>query len=144
VTYKDIHKKYGERALKVLRAIAEDVRKKTGLTVEDPADWSIDEFHWGMDVKYGKGEEDRIDVTLHVCESNSSDGSKGGVTFRIDAVDYGGELVGGFSPYNYTEEVWVPRRDEQAVEERFKLFEEHGISGWPETIKDFLELRRSA
>jgi len=67
-------------------------------------------------------EEDACDIYITILESEESDGSKGGVAFSLDIVDYGGSSVGGLTPYNYSGELWVPRNDPAAVQERWEEF----------------------
>lgn len=38
--------------------------------------------------------------------------------------EVGGAIVGGLTPFNYTEQVWVPRSNPEAVEERFRIMED--------------------
>lgn len=36
----------------------------------------------------------------------------------------GGVIIGGLTPYNYSDRLWVSRKDPEAVEERWDLFED--------------------
>jgi hypothetical protein len=42
-----------------------------------------------------------------------------GLTFRLDVVEYGGRIICGYTPYNYTEKCWVDANDAEAVKTRW-------------------------
>lgn len=65
-----------------------------------------------------------FDVTITLEEARSYGDDLGGVGFGLDIVEYGGLLIGGVRPYNYTPEVWVPVDDEGAVAERWAFIDE--------------------
>ncbi len=52
---------------------------------------------------------------------------------------YGGRIIGGFCPYNYSEDVWVKASDRTAVYERFELFK-NGCD--PLAVVSLIEERR--
>jgi hypothetical protein len=121
MTPEAIKGKYEQRILAVLSRIAETLRE-AGYTVNDPIDLSCDQYCWSLLV-HGDGDEDTIDISFIICESEEYDGEKGGVNFMLDIVEWGGRMLGGLTPFNYTDRCWVDRCDEGAVEERFAIFE---------------------
>jgi hypothetical protein len=122
MTPEAIKGKYEQRILAVLNRIAETLRK-AGYTVDDPVDLSCDQYSWLLLV-HGDGDQDTIDISFKICESEQYDGEEGGVNFALDIVEWGGRILGGLTPFNYTDRCWVDRSDEEAVEERFAIFEE--------------------
>jgi len=133
MTPKQIAKRYKRRIYAVLNAIATTLRN-AGYLVDEPCDLSCDTdyrftftVHRDGDINEF-GPED-IDVTLEVCPSEEFDGEVGGVNFSLSVVQVGGRILGGLTPYNYTPQVWVSRKDKQAIEERFSIFEEADPDG---------------
>ena len=132
MTSEEIKDKYEKRILLILNGIAEGLREC------EEHDWKVgaineihdDEYKWGMLVSLSDEDpreldEDDIDVSFAILESEHNDGQEGGVSFSIEAVTVGGSQVARLCPYNYTSDVWVDRTDADAVEERFNLI--HGV-----------------
>jgi len=120
-----IVQKYDERAFALLRRIAEAFPLPHDVPVmmqDDDYRWSFCVFREGVQPTFASY-EDCIDVTLKLEESVEHDGTYDGITFRIDSVHAGGRIVGGFAPYNYSDEVWVDLTNAEAVEVRFRLVE---------------------
>jgi len=117
-----IKEKYEPRALAVLNSIRQELTD-AGYESDEPFDLSDDCARWVLVIKPGEGREEAIDITLEFTESEECDGTKGGITFRVDVVCEGGRMLGGLTPYNYTEAVWVKRNDPEAVEDRFAIIE---------------------
>ena len=134
-----VAEKYGERAMAVLQKLA-DALAEAGHLVDAPAEMHCDDFRWGfaihVDGDVEELAEEDIDVTLQICDSEDYDGTDEGIAFRVDAVEVGGSIVGGFAPYNYTDRCWVDPNDEDAVEERFTLIEEADPASFVEMIGD--------
>ena len=78
---------------------------------------SSDEYWWSLlaDVDGVK-----VDVSFKICESEQYDGEKGGVNFSVDVVEFGGRILGGLTPFNYSDACWVDRRDADAIENASK------------------------
>lgn len=123
MTDEQLYKKYGSRILAILNAIREAAINE-GFECDEPWEMSDEEFEWWMLIKRGDDENENIDVRITILESEVNDGEKGGVNFSLQVNKYGGQMVGRCTPYNYTDDVWVSRRDYAAVEERFKMFEQ--------------------
>lgn len=127
--------RYHERAIKLLKQIAQEVEVSyPNLSVSGPVtlqdSWSI--------IVRPKGADETIDITLQVCDSEECDGTENGVNFSISVVTEGGKILGGLTPYNYTDSVWVSRDDEEAVETRFNLLRSQALDydfGWLITRK---------
>lgn len=119
-----ISKKYEERIVKVLERI-QSVINDNDMHTDAVTEMSGDEYWWSLCVWPAEDKEadQMVEVALKITESIEYDGSEDGVSFAIDIVGNGGEMIGGLSPYNYTEQCWVNCEDEKAVEERFKLIE---------------------
>jgi hypothetical protein len=77
-----------------------------------------------------------IDFQFIITESEYWDGTTGGVSFKIDINTVGGQMLGGFTPFNYSDNVWVSRSNKSAIRERFKLMEEASIDGIPAMLHE--------
>ena len=64
-----------------------------------------------------------IDISFEMLDAVDYDGTENGMSFFVNMVEYGGRIVGGFHPYNYTDMCWVDPRDSSAVERRWDIFE---------------------
>jgi hypothetical protein len=140
---RDVKDKYEPRALALLGKLADKI-KEIGYHAEAPIDMSDDTFKWSFIASIDKDPtEDGYDyheddtgfyVRLEIVEKVENEGTDGddsdfGLTFNIDAVSVGGNILGGFSPYNFTPAVWVDSRDADAVEARFELMERMDFDG---------------
>ncbi len=115
-----IKRKYQKRILGLMNRIADTLRE-AGYEVEGPWDMTCDEYWWSLlaDVDGVK-----VDVSFKICESEQYDGENGGVNFAVDVVEFGGRILGGLTPFNYTDACWVARSDKDAIEERFAIMEQ--------------------
>jgi hypothetical protein len=127
-----IKKKYQKRIIGILERIA-DVLRAAGFDVEGPWDLSSDDYCWSLlaDVDGVK-----VDVSFKICESEQYDGEKGGVNFALDIVEEGGRIIGGLTPFNYTDRCWVSRKDKHSVEERFRILEQADEGDIPPLLKE--------
>lgn len=115
---------YKPKALKVLGEIATAARAR-GFVCEDPFDMSDEEYRWSLLIQEkGADSNSGVDVTLTIAESNVHDGEGDGVNFMLDLTEYGGRIVGGVAPYNFTSDVWVEMVDTDAVARRWGIFME--------------------
>lgn len=126
-----IKNKYEKRIMAILVRIA-DVLRAAGFRVEGPWDLSSDDYWWAM---LADVEGVKVDVSFKICESEQCDGVKGGVNFALDIVEEGGRIIGGLTPFNYTDRCWVSRKDRQAIEERFRILEQAGENDIPPLLK---------
>jgi hypothetical protein len=126
-TPEQINEKFEPRIRKILAGIAEAL-KEDGWKVGEVCDMSCDEYRYAIlasqyDEDPSELREGDVDITFEICESEHCDGSEDGCNFAIQVVKVGGEIVGGLTPYNYTQDVWVPRVNDEAVEARFTILE---------------------
>jgi len=109
----------------------EQVRKEAkarGYECDEPYDMTDEYLRWNVFVcPAGKTmeDEDGIDVELCAHTSEAYEGEKGGVNFSLGLCHYGGEIVGGYAPHNYTPACWVPIEDKEAIRDRWNLFDAH-------------------
>lgn len=115
-----IKRKYQKRILGILNAIAEDLREE-GYEPEEPLDMECDGYSWMMAVDVSGT---KVDISLKICESEHYDDSKYGVNFSVDLVTEEGRILGGLTPYNYSDNCWVSRKDADAIEARFRIIEQ--------------------
>jgi|SRR5581483_11367754 len=84
--------------------------------------------------------ENRLDVRFSIWDSGDADdgiyGKHG--NFILDIVEEGGAIVGGFSPENYTERVWVDYTDNAEWDHR-RRFVTMGFGGVAALIEKWLE-----
>src|SRR6266478_1460728 len=106
MTVLGIKRKYKNRILAILNRIAE-VLRQAGCDVEGPWDLSGDDYRWEL-------QANNIDISITICESETYDGEPNGINFALDIVEEGGRILGGLTPYNYTDAVWVSRSDSEA------------------------------
>jgi hypothetical protein len=118
-----IKRKYVKRIRAILNAIKASL-VEAGLEVEGPYDMTADDYCWSLIATYGPGENDKADVSFRIFESQEYDGSDEGINFGIDVVEFGGRILGGLTPYNYTPDVWVDLNDTEGIEERFRIIEQ--------------------
>jgi len=118
-----IKRKYVKRIRAILNAIKASL-VEAGFKVEGPHDMTADEYWWSLLVTYGPGENDKADVSFRFFESQEYDGSDEGINFGVDIVEFGGRILGGLTPYNYTPDVWVDPNDSEGIEERFRIIEQ--------------------
>lgn len=118
-----------------------DAMRAAGLPAEDPVSMHDDAYRWTFrvwanDATRLEDDYDRCaDVTLELAEARDYDREDGyGFNFGLSIVAYGGEILGGFEPYNFTPEVWVDARDSEAVADRWAMFDQLDLNELPETI----------
>jgi hypothetical protein len=70
-------------------------------------------------------EEKSIDISYEVAFQCEYEGpaEATGLNFSCSVVESGGRIVGGLTPFNYTDQVWVDMGDEDAVRERWQLLD---------------------
>lgn len=133
-----IYKKYGPKAIDLLCQVR-DVCREAGLVTDgEPTDISADEYRWTLRVwRRGFTDIDNcIDVSVEIGEAGAYDSEESyGITFALNIVEYGGRILGGLTPYNYTNLCWVDSRDADAVAERWKDLAEADISEIPYLIE---------
>ena len=109
VKWETVRKRYGKRIKAKAFALADELRKQ-GFKVEDPFEMDCDSYSWQMLVTHDEWfpeVEQGVDVSIEIVDSHDYEGFDGGYTFCLDIVEYGGRILGGCAPYNYTEKCWV-------------------------------------
>jgi hypothetical protein len=136
---------------KIVRMLEEigEAFTENGYLVEGPFEMTDEEPAWSINV-YPPGseaspEQDFVDVTIHIAISEVRDGEPNGMSFLLDTVHYGGQIIGGFAPFNYTPQVWVARDEKEEVDERWHIFDE-GVSpeAVVESVKSFYARRKKS
>lgn len=118
-----LSKKYLPKMRSFIKAVCK-AAKGSGFVCTEITDVSDDTYGVGV-VIYPKGKtvEDGVDVTVDMPESAVAGDEPGGLNFRVNIVGYDGVVVGGLTPYNYTQDVWVAMDDDKAVAERWSVFD---------------------
>lgn len=142
----EIKDKYAARIAALLDAVIADIREEDeSLVISEIYDMHCDDFRWTFnvhragDIDAAEDEPQGADVTFVICESEEYDGEQNGVNFAVEIVGVGGEIVGGITPYNYTDRCWVSRGDADAVEERFQLVERAPTSDAALLVVEFVK-----
>jgi hypothetical protein len=120
-----------------------DTCNAAGLLAEEPFDMSGDDYKWSMRVwrsqaARDEGDDDNcVDVSVEIAESREYDGENDyGINFGIDIVEWGGRILGGLTPFNYTAECWVDARDDDAVSDRWQIIEDADPGEIPPLIRE--------
>lgn len=87
------------------------------------------------------GEPDELDVEIVAQLMDSMDWAniRGGASFNVNVLSYGGELVGGFTPFLFADSQWVPIIDEAQIEARMKLLEEQEPFGMVKLLQKWVK-----
>lgn len=136
-TLDNLKEQIAPEALALLRRVR-DVCRAEGLATDDePFDMCCDTFRWSMVVyrTANRDAEGSIDVSLEIAEEREYEGEGFGVNFGMDIVEWGGRILGGLCPYNYTERCWVDARRWNDVRERWALVRDSDISSIPDLIR---------
>lgn len=142
MTPEEIKTKYEQRIIAILNSIRKELTQDDLLSCSYPDDMTCDDYRWSMYVQTPEQiekqiEDEGVDISFLICESENWDGEENGVNFCIDIVGYGGEIIGGLHPFNYTEQVWVSRDNEEAIEERFSLMEQADCFVGVELVREY-------
>lgn len=105
-------------------------------------------------VRAGEQIEDfGIDVRFDLVDAYDYDGlepgdPEWGVNVSVDVVGYDGEMLGGLTPYNYSDRVWT--NDEQELQERLNFLDPSELVSFlfnqaiPDYLKSSLDVRGAA
>ena len=157
MTPEQLKDRYGERIVANLNGIRIELLNEyigEGETIHVEKPWLMDGdgFSWWMLVQTESQKErsdedssdlDGIDIRFDICESEEYDGTENGVNFSVDITTVGGEIIGGMTPFNYTDDCWVSRDDEGAIEERFSIMERADPVGCANLIIEWLKKGQS-
>lgn len=134
MTSEEIKTKYEENILQILSNISDCLADENeGWKIGAINEMHDDEYKWGMLISKSDEDpieldDDDIDISFTILESEHNDGEEKGISFSIEAVTVGGSQVARLAPYNYTSDVWVDREDSERVDRRFKLVQNVDIS----------------
>lgn len=134
-----LHDAYEGPALDMLSRVRVIVQAAGYYTPLPPCDVSDDDYRWMLRIWPSAAEAlwfvNGIDVVLEIVEERAYEDEEGfGVTFGLDITREGGEILGQFQPFNFTEDVWVSALDPSAVMERWQIFASADLSKIPELI----------
>ena len=122
--WEELIKTYGPK----LKAVATNVYnelKARDWEVSEPCEMNYDTYSWNLQY-FPLGQTDidsSIDISFEMLDAVDYGGTENGMSFVVNMVEYGGRIVGGFHPYNYTDMCWVDPRNNSAVECRWDIFE---------------------
>lgn len=134
--------RYGHKMRGLLERIAAAC-EENGVYCGKPFDMSGDDYKWSMMAWRTRSDrmaniaERGIDISVEIAESRSYDNElPTGINFGLDIVEWGGRILGGFTPHNYTDRVWVDARDREAVSDRWEMFGHVDLDEIPTLIKE--------
>lgn len=137
----EIAKEYEPRILALLESMRGALQEEECLSVSEPSE--LGDYRWSILVqRVGATQDlhnDDVDVSVQICESEEYDGSENGVNFAVDVVTVGGAILGGLTPYNYTDQCWVSRDDSDAVAERFDCIADADLGGLCDLVWDHFD-----
>lgn len=129
-----IERRYRRRIETFMGRIEKELESR-GLDAGPAYTMHDEEFTWeltccpkGVSFKQAQENDEFVDVRFQISESLASGDGLEGINFSIEATSYGGKMLGGLTPHNYTPQVWVPVTDKEAIEERFHLIESSDIN----------------
>lgn len=139
-----IHTKYKARMLAFLKRIGKAC-KKLGIKADAPFEMADDEYAYWMTVRYpGADQDDSLDMQLYLVDSLAREGSLDGVSFSLMSAMYSGVIDGpSLSPSNYTEGLWIPVTDAEAIKERWQIFEDADPEEAAQLAKEALDKHTS-
>lgn len=122
IKWETMCKRYGKRMLAAMKELHESL--KEDVPASNPGEpWVMDaDDYWVILTCKPEGKEG-FDISFRLDDSNEYEGEPGGYQFSIELVEYGGRILGGFSPYNYTPKVWCTNFKD--IDERFQLVYEN-------------------
>jgi hypothetical protein len=103
-----------------------------GIPCTDVHDMSDDYFRFTFSTTHANGlvSDGDVDFTLEIAEAASyGDEPTYGVNFGLDIVEYGGRVLGGLQPFNFTDACWVDATDADALRARWQYFEDASVDG---------------
>ena len=125
---------YGPIFLSALNQIKR-AAERAGWTATDVWEENYENYRWSFLVSpiardfEGDEHESDIDVVYELIESKSLGNETEGVAWSLDISSYGGSIIGGFTPGNYTDDLWVDMRDDEAIKRRFGKVDQIDASG---------------
>lgn len=136
-----VKNRYSNRIEKILNELKKELEEEFDYPISGPDFWDCDDYRWSLFIELDQDENkhDGIDIAFQICDSTEYDGSEDGINFSIEAVHTSGRMLGGCTPFNYSNEVWVSLNDEDGIEKRFRLMEELCPLDMVHLIGDFLE-----
>ncbi len=109
-----------------------------GWATDGPIDISADNYEYTLMVwvtgAVGKS-TDAVAVNVSIEEERDHDGGEGfGMNFCLQVFAPDGRVLGELQPHNYSDQVWVDARDEEAVKARWEEFIGADASQLPDLI----------
>lgn len=133
--------RYEERIQAILKKAAE-VCAEEGIVCDKVFAFDGDEYSWVLPTWRSQHDKDtdnnnnRVDIQFEIAEAKAyNDDPLDGINFALNITEWGGRMLGGMTPHNYTDQCWVPAHVDKAVNDRFLLIEEADLSTLPNLVK---------
>jgi len=120
----EVRQEYEPKIREILDGICKEARDR-GYHCDGVDDVTDEEYQWSLFITPSEDDEERgVDISVTIVEAVvRGDDPEDGIAFSMDVVGRGGEIIGGFTPYNYGPDLWVSMSDEDAVDERWEIFD---------------------
>jgi len=119
------HETYNPKIKTLLEQVRAEALER-GFLCDEPCEMTDEEYKFCLLVQPAGTPSDAeigVDVSITTLESECNDGEENGLNFSLDVTGWGGTIIGGMTPFNYSSRVWVQRDDAEAVQERWELFQ---------------------
>lgn len=122
IKWETVRNRYSKRMMQTMTELYNElVESSPDCKPSEP--WAMDaDDYWVVITCEPEGKE-AFDITLRLDDSNEYEGEPGGYTFSFSLVAYGGRILGGLSPYNYTPKVWCTTFKD--IAERFQILDDN-------------------
>ena len=146
ISMSNVYRTYKPRILRLLTEI-KSALEDDGYSMDEPDEISDEEYSWwltggikGRDT--ANLNDSDFDIRLTIIESKIRDGEDDfGISFSMEINTHEGEVIGGLTPYNYTDMCWVSRKFPESVRERWELFDDH-CSAVVDAIGEFYKRKK--
>lgn len=131
------------RIEKILDGLREIARQR-GFQVGSIDDMTDEQFHWSFVIHpvkvddVGRWHETDLGVDFEIEESKVHEGDTTGVNFSLKFQGDGGRTYRIISPYNYTDQCWVPLDQTVALDDRMKIVETEAAEALELALADHL------
>ena len=153
-----IRVEYEPKILALLERVRKAILDDGRFECSDVFDMHDDEFRWDFAVYEAEpgvptGEEADgnpvnpiMDVSLTIVEKDVRGDDEHetdyGISFMVDVVAWGGAILGGYAPYNYSDRLWV--WGDEDIAERWNLMDDVDWSAIVESAERALEIAKES
>ncbi|HET9280355.1 MAG TPA: hypothetical protein VFR24_00135 [Candidatus Angelobacter sp.] len=130
----NVKAKYADKIIACLESLREEFRG-LGFEVTNIDDWSDEEYAWQFSASVKSNKDKTIGVDLYITEEKVREGEGYGFAFHLSIIGIGDEILGNYSPYNYTPQLWC--RNWTDLDARMEMLS--GITLGEDTVSSIIE-----